>query len=52
MGTLKIQSMLNSIGSNKVSLDFFQKVSVLGSGGFSVVWKAKFKYLKKKINEQ
>ena len=45
MGTLKIQSMLNSIGSNKVSLDFFQKVSVLGSGGFSVVWKAKFKYL-------
>ena len=57
MNILKIQSSLKILGSNKLSLDFFKKIGILGSGGFSIVWKAKCKKIShlfaiKQINRQ
>jgi serine/threonine protein kinase len=41
MGILKIQSSLKILSSNKLSLNLFEKIGIIGSGGFSIVWKAK-----------
>ncbi len=43
MGNLKIKSSLKLIEGEKVKIESFQKLQILGTGGFSIVWKVKSK---------
>ena len=43
MGNLKIKSSLKLIEGEKVKIESFQKLQLLGTGGFSIVWKVKSK---------
>ena len=43
MGAINIQSHLNLIGDNPININDFQILNFIASGGFSKVYKVKFK---------